>query len=52
MRTAESVASRSLESRWVEGKGLLFLDIENKIILVNLSEGAMGGGREKENVRE
>jgi hypothetical protein len=30
----------------------LYSDRENKIVLMHLSEGAMGGRREKENVRE
>jgi hypothetical protein len=30
----------------------IYSDRENKIVLVSLSEGAMGGGREKENVTE
>jgi hypothetical protein len=30
----------------------IYSDRENKIVLVSLFEGSMGGGREKENVRE
>jgi hypothetical protein len=30
----------------------IYSNRENKIVLVGLYEGAMGGGREKENVRE
>jgi hypothetical protein len=28
------------------------IETKNKIVLVSLSEGVMGGGRDKENVRE
>jgi hypothetical protein len=30
----------------------MYIERENKIVLVNLFEGTTGGGRKKENVRE